>query len=109
MLRAGAIVILAVGMIGCRPGPPRRPLADADPIFLIPAIKQAAAKDRSEEVPRLIELLDSEDAAVRLYASMALREMTGQTLGYTSYAPIEQREEAVERWRQWSVEQGYLP
>lgn len=103
------IGIGVVGVVGCRPGPPRLPLQDGDPIFLIPAIKETAEQARAGEVPRLIELLESEDSAVRLYAIGALRDLTAQKLGYASYDPPLQRQEAVDRWRRWAVENELLP
>lgn len=102
----GACVCLS--MLGCRPRAPRQPLEDRDPIFLIPAIKQAAREERATEVPRLIQLLESEDAAIRLYAIGALRDLTDRKLGYEFYEPREKRREAVERWRQWAIAEGFI-
>jgi hypothetical protein len=112
ILRVATLICIGVGVVGgvgCRPGPPRRPLLDGDPIFLIPAIKKTAKEDHAAEVPRLIELLESEDSAVRLYAIGALRDLTGQNMGYVFYAPLLQRQEGVDRWRRWAVENGLLP
>ena len=102
-------VVVALMLAGCRPGPPRRPLQDTDPIFLIPAIRATADAEAYEAIGRLIELLDSEDSAVRIYAIGALRDLTGQELGFRSWAPQAERQAAIERWRSWAVASGHLP
>jgi hypothetical protein len=106
---------LAVGLLlvtwtaGCRPGAPRWPLGDDDPVFVIPAIKQTAQAERLRDVPRLIELLDSEDSATRLYASQALRDLTGETMGYQFWDTPARRKPAVDRWKRFAAELGLIP
>jgi hypothetical protein len=92
---------------GCRPGPPRRPLQDTDPVFVIPAIKHTADAKRTGDIPRLIDLLESEDSAVRLAAIQALEDLTGEDHGYRPWATAQERAQAVARWRQWSAERGF--
>lgn len=110
--RAGALLgALAAGVAlltpACRPGPPREPLKDTDPVFVIPAIKATADDSRRKEIPRLIELLDHEDSAVRLASFQALRDLTGQTFDYEYWRAAEGRQESVEKWRAWAQSQGY--
>jgi hypothetical protein len=109
--RRGAAAILGAAVIfqplACRPGPPREPLKDNDPVFVIPAIKATAEDSRRNEIPRLIELLDHEDSAVRLASFQALRDMTGQTFDYEYWRAAEGRQESITKWRAWAVEQGY--
>ena len=100
-----AVVLLAP--LGCRPRAPREPLQDTDPVFVIPAIKQTAEDSRRKEIPRLIELLDHEDSAVRLASFQALRDMTGQTFDYEYWRAAEGRRESVDKWRGWAEAQGY--
>ena len=95
-------------LTGCRPRAPRQPLRDTDPVFVIPAIRQTAEADRLRDVPRLIALLNSEDAAVRLAAIGALRDLTGEDFGYSYWQDANQRAPAVDRWREWAVEQGLM-
>ena len=107
MLVAACLVLLLFA--GCRPRAPRQPLQDQDPIFVIPAIQETAETERLRDVPRLIELLESEDSAIRLYSIQALRRLTGETFGYRSWDDAQQREEAVNRWKRFAAELGLIP
>ena len=103
-----ALALAAVFLVGCRPGTPDRPLADRDPVFVIPAVKGVAEESpRSvawSEVTRLVELLDSEDAAVRLASEQALRDLSGgRDFGYRFWADADDRAPAVARWREWAA------
>ncbi len=70
------------------------------PAARLRAIEQArAGGDRSPAtLRRLIEQLDSDDAAVRLVAITALEELTGETYGYRHDDPVAARRAAVARW-----------
>ncbi len=85
---------------------PRGPLriADPDPDVKIRAIKQAVASGDRAKIPPLIKQLESDDPAVRFYAIEALGRLTGQTLGYVYFHGIDQRREAVGRWKRWAGE-----
>jgi hypothetical protein len=73
----------------------------------IPAIKEAARSGDMSAAPQLVKDLDSDDAAVRLYAFEALRELAGgETYGYVYYADYEQRCTAMAKWQQWLQQQG---
>jgi HAMP domain-containing protein len=78
---------------------------DADPGSRLDAIRRAVAAGDRSAVPSLITLLDSDDAAVRLYSINALEHFTGQTLGYDHAAPPRDRRLAVERWVRWYRQQ----
>lgn len=52
-----------------------------------------------ESVHTLVNLLEDDDRAVRLVASLALRRLCGDDLGYRYYDPPAQRAAAVQRWR----------
>jgi hypothetical protein len=69
------------------------------------AIQRAAAKDDRASIPQLIEMLDSDDAAVRILSIRTLESMTGQTLGYDPTAPSYERTPAVDRWEGWYASQ----
>jgi hypothetical protein len=85
---------------------PRPPLvvSDPDPSVKIPAIQKAVREKDQSAVPQLIKDLDSDDAAVRMYANHALEELTGQNFGFRYYDDDAQREPAVQRWKRWLSE-----
>ncbi len=90
---------------GCR-GPVD--VHDSDPSVKIPAIKKAVREDDRRVIAQLIEDLDSDDSAIRLYSIQALQRMTGEDLGYRYWEDDRARAPAIERWRQW-LEQQNLP
>ena len=94
----GAVVFAPAGCTA-----PRRPLvvADPDPAVKIPAYKKAVRQKDRDAVRQLVTDLESDDPAVRLYASNALRRLTGETFGYRYYDGDERRQAAVGRWRRW--------
>jgi hypothetical protein len=75
-----------------------------DPAVKIPAIEKAVRERDQSAVPQLVKDLDSDDAAVRLYANHALQALTGQDFGFKYFDDDDQREAAAERWRQWLKE-----
>ena len=100
------VVTCATGICGCSEPTGPRTVRSEDLAVKIPAIKQAAeAKDLSA-APQLVKDLESDDAAVRLFAIEGLRQMSGEEFGYVYYADREQRKPAVTKWRQWLAEQG---
>ena len=96
----GLVVACAAGVPigGCRPPAPRRPLLDQDPVFVIPAMRQTAQAQRLRDMPRLIELLNSEDSAIRLHAIQTLKSLTGETFGYQFWDTPAQRRGATHIW-----------
>lgn len=62
------------------------------------------ANDRSA-AREYVEMLESQDPAVRMFAIGALERMTGETKGYDFAAPERDRAEAVGAWAAW-VESG---
>jgi hypothetical protein len=107
---AFAIVVIATGGLGAggcsEPAGPRT--VDSEQLTVkIPAIKEAARSGDMTAAPQLVEDLDSDDAAVRLYAFKGLRELAdGETYGYVYYADYERRRPAVAKWQHWLQEQG---
>ena len=108
LILAAALVVLA-SLAGCRPGAPDRPLQDTDPVFVIPAVKEVAQEDDERDVPRLIELLSSEDAAVRAFTNESLRRVTGQDFGFQFWADEPQRDAAVARWKRYAAARRLIP
>lgn len=74
-------------------------LQSQDPAQRIRAIVQASHTARSDLLPALVDCLEDEDPAVRLYAIVALEKLTGTRLGYSYFSPPDQRREAVQAWR----------
>ena len=64
------------------------------------AIEDAAREGDRSAIGELIELLDSDDQAVRLMAIDALQRLTGQTYGFRHYDSMMQRRESIARWVQ---------
>ncbi|MCG3139143.1 MAG: hypothetical protein HJJLKODD_03022 [Phycisphaerae bacterium] len=75
-------------------------LSDSDPLQRIKGIR--AVQDSQQELwPRVVDLLDDEDSAVRFYAIMSLEKRFGTRLGYTYSAPSAQRRQYLEAWKSY--------
>ena len=91
---------------GCTEPTGPRTVANENLAVKIPAIKEAAKTKDLSAAPQLVKDLESDDAAVRLFAITGLREISGEEFGYVYYADREQRKPAVAKWRQWLRQQG---
>jgi hypothetical protein len=107
-VRTGWVWVLGVATLvagGCLPSEK----ADFDapgPSRRLEAIVRASGSDADpRSLPRLVEQLDSQDAAARMLAIRALEHRTGTTLGYNHTDPEWKRQEAIERWLNY-LEQG---
>jgi HEAT repeat protein len=74
------------------------------PASRLQAITRAAETRDPASIPRLIEMLDSDDPVVRLAAIRSLERITGTTLGYDYAAPDWQRREAARAWQEWHTQ-----
>ena len=83
-------------------------LRSPDPQRRIEALAAADAEDRMSTVPELLPSLSSSDALVRQQAQRALVDRTGTTRGYDWADPPARRDQAVEAWRTWCIEQGLV-
>ncbi len=72
-----------------------------DPAGRIPAMKLAAERSDRQVLDRLVEDLDSDDAAVRFYAIESLRRITGETFDYRYFDDEHSRAPAIARWREF--------
>jgi len=70
----------------------------ADPQSKLYAIVRAGERKDESAIPHLIQQLESDDQAVRMYAIHSLEQITGQRQGYVYYAPQPQRDAAINRW-----------
>ena len=68
------------------------------PAARLHALRQAARSGDRSSLKRIVELLDSDDAAVRLLAILTLERLTGETYGYHHYAPRWDREASIRLW-----------
>jgi hypothetical protein len=85
---------------GCNVGGPR--LVDqTDPAVRIPAMRHAVRSGDLSATARLVDDLESDDPAIRLYAIQALHRLTGHRFGYEYYLDEEQRKGPVAKWRAW--------
>lgn len=109
---AFTIVVIAVsaplgaGAGGCNEPAGPRTVASEDLNIKVQAIRIAADGKDLTAAPQLVKDLESDDAALRMYAIKALQEMSGQDFGYVYYADIEKRRPAVGKWRDWLRQQG---
>ena len=71
------------------------------------AIAAAGAGDQSA-IPDLIDMLDSDDALVRMVAILSLERLTGEVRGYDHAAPEWQRSAAAEEWAKWARSNSQL-
>jgi hypothetical protein len=99
------IAIFAVGALGVSAGgcfaPDPPSIHSQDPQRLIPAIAEGVRKHDQTIVPFLVDDLQSDDPAIRLYAIDGLRRLTGQDFGYVAYADDDARRPSVEKWKKF--------
>ena len=97
---AGVGCALAVGL-GCQA--PRGPVSitSDDPDLKIQAIQRDVVKKNKADIPKMVQELSSEDAALRFYAIQALRRLTNDDFGYRFYEDEDQRQLAIGRWQSW--------
>lgn len=93
----GAVMLVS----GCGPPKTAYPAAlnSERPDERIAAIRRAGETNDRSVTGILIDRLEDDDEAVRLFAILALERLTGTRLGYDYHAPEAARRRAVERWR----------
>lgn len=105
MLHIPWIILSACCLVGC--GGQRdiaKDFQSEDPTTRIAAIRMAGRDKLESAVPYLVDRLTDSEAEVRMFAIIALREITGLTHGYRHYDTVAARRDAVERWRRWLVD-----
>src|SRR5438046_10677977 len=99
---SGSLLAVAVFMAGCgRVGALRARINSEDSSERILAIRQAGDQKDVSAVRLLVDRLEDEDAAVRLFAIAALEKITGQRFGYDYGQSAELRAKSVKKWRQY--------
>lgn len=106
--RAG-LLALPVLLAGCAQPTPldQQGFDGPDPQARLYAIQQAGETRDRTAVPRLIDLLDSDDPAERVLALGALERVLGQRPAFNPYAPLPTRRPQVDALRQ-AYRQGTL-
>jgi hypothetical protein len=96
-----ALLIACSVAAGCQA--PRGPVSinSDDPDLKIQAIEQDVCRKNTTDIPKMVDDLKSDDAAVRFYAIQALRRMTHDDFGYRFYEDEDQRAPAIARWKKW--------
>jgi hypothetical protein len=106
---AGLILILALSSVACRGARPKPNVAAPEIDAKIPGMKRAGeTRDRSA-LPQLVDSLNDDDPAVRLFAIAALKKFSGDRFGYEYYLDEEERKPSVARWREWLIGQQQQP
>lgn len=106
-LAAAVALGIALGAAGCqtggrpRPHDPLRDLADPDPGLRSRTIARTPVRGDRALVAECIERLDDLDPTVRLQASAALKEATGQASSYRPFDPPAARRPYLLAWRAW--------
>jgi len=103
---ASSAAVGGAGAGGCNEPTGPRTVANEDLNIKIPAIRVAGEHKDLTAAPELVRDLESDDPALRMYAILGLREMSGKDFGYVYYADVEKRRPAVAKWRQWLGQQG---
>jgi hypothetical protein len=95
-----ALVVSSL-LTGCTRPDWRTQLQSEDPLHRISgAITAGQARDRSA-APLLVDCLQDNDEAVRMYAILALKRIEGTDLGYRSWADEADRTHLAQRWRRY--------
>jgi hypothetical protein len=103
--KAGLTLSLALSALACNAPRPAPNIADPDPQVKIAGIRQAAARGDRSVLPQLVDELDSDDPAVRLFAIEALQKFARERFGYEYYLDEERRKPSLARWRKWLKQQ----
>jgi len=83
---------------GCAPPASQGGFHSPDPASKLYAIHSAGESRDRKNIPVLVEQLDSDDPAVRVFAINALERITGERLGYNPYADEATRRSAIDAW-----------
>lgn len=96
------LAIFALGIAtGCQSGggADRGELRSRSPFERARAAVRVAENGDSTAIHELVDLLEDDDAGVRLYTIESLRRLCGEDFGYRYQATTERREAAVQIWR----------
>ena len=89
---------------GCGRGLDEAEVSDINsplPSYKAAAMHKVAQSGSYEYIEEQIQLLADEDFAVRFYAIMSLKRLTGTDNGYNYRHDASRRNEAIKRWHKW--------
>ena len=69
-----------------------------NPAAKLYAIRQAGDNKDASDIAPLVEQLESDDPAVRMFTIEALEQITGTRMGYNPYGSFINRQPAVRKW-----------
>lgn len=99
------LLAACAGAEGPRPVVVENDLFDPNPSRRVAAVAMVSETREGQWIPRLVELLDDADPAVRALANQTLEGLTGRRTPYAAYAPADERRPHVEAWRAWLAEE----
>lgn len=103
MLRLPYALFIAAALLstgGCSAPVTSRDVTSYDPRRRALAIRMIANSNDKSQIPRLVERLEDNDQAVRMFAILALERMTGRQSDYKYYLPPTAQPAAIEEWRE---------
>ena len=99
-----AVLLSGCGWFGW--GSDVKNISAAKPEVATKAMSQAGQQKNREAIVPLVKRLYDEDPAIRLSAIKALKNITGEDMGYRSYEPEVDRIAAIKRWETWMIKEG---
>lgn len=100
-MRLAAAAMFVLVLAGCSDPGSVVSFDSNDPAARFRATQRAAREKDQDSIKPLIQRLESDDPAERVFAIHTLEQLTGQTLGYDHAAPRQERAEAIRRWADW--------
>lgn len=95
-----SVFICGLALLGCSGYTGPRSVVNEDPAVKIPEIREAVARGDKSVMPHLVNDLDNDDPAVRLYAIGALQRLSGQNIAYDwTEEDRAARRPAIDKWR----------
>ncbi len=79
------------------------------PLTKIQTMVIATQKHDKNAIPKLVNQLEDPDPSVRMFAIRCLKQITGKTMGYKHYHPIEKRTPCVNKWIQYVKDNSKRP
>lgn len=100
------IFLVSILICGCSFGPkPSSKMEEnldfPDCLVRARAITYVAENKKTEKIGNLIVMLADEDVNIRMLSNKALERLTGVSFDFIANAPEQERDEAIEKWKNW--------